>query len=197
MTSGRRLTIERLAPTGEGVARDAGKVVFVDGALPGETVVASVFREKARYARAAAREILDPAPERRETDAHGAACGGTEWAHVLPDAARRWKRVLFLETMERIGRVPASHFGELPVSSSPLEYRLRNRFHASAGAIGFYGRRSHTIVPLDGCEIVSAETRSEVATLAANRPEGTLETLESVETGPGHHLAWRAQGKRF
>jgi tRNA/tmRNA/rRNA uracil-C5-methylase (TrmA/RlmC/RlmD family) len=190
-----RLRIERLAPTGEGVAHDSGKVVFVDGALPEETVDAEVFAEKARYARAAAVEIREPSPERRPVDAHSAACGGTDWAHVLPESARRWKRDLFRETMRRLGGTEASLFGELPISSSPLEYRIRNQFHASRGEVGFYARRSRRIVPLGGCEIVSADTREKAAAFAAG--EGTVETLETVETGSAHRLVWRAAGSGF
>ena len=197
MTAPRRLVIERLAPTGEGVARDGGKVVFVDGALPGETVGAGIFRDRARYARAFAHEVLEASPERRPADPHAAACGGTDWAHIAPDAARGWKRALFLETMERIGKVPSAMFGDLPIAASPLEYRVRCRFHASGGAIGFFARRSHAIVPLDGCEIVSPQTRHAAAVLASAGPEGTLETLESLATGAGHRLVWNGRGKGF
>jgi len=154
-----------------------------------------VYEEKARYARAAVVGIREASAGRRPIDAHAAACGGTDWAHVLPESARRWKRELFLETMRRIGGAEPSAFGELPISASPLEYRLRNQFHASRGAVGFYARRSHRIVPIDGCEIVSRETREKSSAFAGG--EGTVEALESVETGRGHRLVWRATGARF
>ena len=198
MTAILRLAIDRLAPTGEGVARHAGQVVFVDGALPGETVEAEVFQEKKRYARAAVVGVFEPSPDRRAADVHASACGGTDWAHVAPDAARRWKRALFVETMERLGGAEPGVFGALPISSSPLEYRLRNQFHAGGGEVGFFARRSHRVVPLDGCEIVSRETRDKIAALAAGRRlDGTLETLESVETGAAHRLVWRGAGRGF
>ncbi len=195
MTRAVRLRIERLAPTGEGVAHESGKVVFVDGALPEETVDAEVYEEKAKYARAAAAGIREPSPARRPIDAHSVACGGTDWAHVLPEDARRWKRELFLETMRRLGRTDPSEFGEIPISASPLEYRLRNQFHASRGAVGFFARRSHRIVPLAGCEIVSADTREKAAAFAAG--EGTVETLETAEVGSAHRLVWLAAGAGF
>jgi len=195
VTRSLRLRIERLAPTGEGVAHESGKVVFVDGALPEETVDALVYEEKARYARAAAAEVREASPERRPIDAHAGACGGTDWAHVLPESARRWKRELSLETMQRLGGAAPSAFGELPISASPLEYRLRNQLHASGGTVGFYARRSHRIVPIDGCEIVSRDTRRKAAAFAEG--EGTVEALETVETGSAHRLVWRAAGAGF
>jgi len=194
--SGRiRARIERLAPTGEGVAHADGKTVFVDGALPGELVEAVVFEEKARHLRAAVTEVHEASPERRETDAHAASCGGTDWAHFDPGAARIAKRSLFLETMQRIGGIAAGRFGELSVSASPLEYRLRNQFHverhAASSRAGFFARRSHRVVPLDDCEIVSAETRRKIGDFAAAGalPAGRIDSLESVETGSGHRLA--------
>jgi 23S rRNA (uracil1939-C5)-methyltransferase len=190
-----RARIERLAPTGEGIAHDAGKVVFVDSALPGELVEAEVFEEKARHARAAATAVLEASPGRRETDGHAEACGGTDWAHFQLEPARAAKRDLFLETMLRIGRVEPELFGELPIARSGLEYRIRNQFHVARAAgevrAGFFAKRSHRVVPLDGCEIVSAQTRAAIARLcsAGSLPDGRIEALEAVETGPGHALA--------
>jgi 23S rRNA (uracil1939-C5)-methyltransferase len=190
-----RARIERLAPTGEGIAHDRGKVVFVDSALPGELVDAEVFEEKARHARAAATAVIEASPVRREADGHAAACGGTDWAHLRLEPARAAKRELFLETMRRIGHVDPALLGELPIAGSGLEYRLRNQFHvgrtAGEARAGFFAKRSHRIVPLEGCEIVSAQTRAAIAGLCAEGalPDGRIETLETVETERGHALA--------
>lgn len=202
MTRLLRARIERLAPTGEGVAHDGGKVVFVDAALPGERVEAEIYEEKARHARAAVTRVVEASPDRRETDAHAATCGGTDWAHFRLDPARAAKRELFRETMRRIGGHAPEVFGDLPIGASGLSYRLRSQFHVARDAegirAGFFARRSHGVVPLDGCEIVSAETRARIALLAAegSLPEGRIETLESVETGPAHALALRDHAGR-
>lgn len=190
-----RARIERLAPTGEGVAHDGGKVVFVDGALPGELVEAAVFEEKARHLRAGATAILETSPERRGLDAHADSCGGTDWAHYALPAARAAKRSLFLETMRRLGGLDPALFGELPIAGSELGYRLRSQFHVEREGetlrAGFFARRSHRVVALDGCEIVSEETRRKIAGLCAAGalPEGRIETLETTETGAEHALA--------
>jgi 23S rRNA (uracil1939-C5)-methyltransferase len=189
-----RLEIERLAPTGEGVARLSGKTIFVEGALPGETVDVGIFAEKRRFARGQTLGVERASPHRRATDGHSARCGATDWAHFDPESARAAKRNLFLETMQRIGSIPAETFGVLPISESPLEYRLRNQFHLLGESIGFFERQSHRVVPLDGCEVVSAPTRAKVAGLARTGRLGeeiveTIESIETVETGPGHELA--------
>ena len=189
-----RLEIERLAPTGEGVARLSGKAVFVEGSLPGERVEAEVFAERSRFARARTLSVERASPDRRPTGAHSERCGGTDWAHFDPAAARTAKRSLFLETMARIGGVAAADFGPLPISESPLEYRLRNQFHVQGRVAGFFERHSHRIVPIDGCEIVSAPTREVLGELARSNDAAddlveTIDTVETVETGPGYRIA--------
>ncbi len=190
-----QLEIERLAPTGEGVARLGGKAIFVEGALPGERVAAELFGERSRFARARAVAVEAASADRRPTDDHSAVCGGTDWAHFEPGSARAAKRELFLETMRRIGGIAPDAFGALPISESPLEYRLRSQFHFQGRRVGFFARHSHRIVPIEGCEIVSAPTRTKVAELArvvGGREDflGTIESVETVETGPDHDIAF-------
>lgn len=195
-----QLRIERLAPTGEGVARADGRVVFVEGSLPEELVEAEIFEDHKRFARAWTRQVLHPSPDRRPTGSHEVRCGGTGWAHMELSAARRARRQLFLETMERVGHFKAEDFGPLPISESSLEYRLRNQFHFERknGCVrgGFFERRSHDVVPLDGCEIVSAQTRAAVSRwchaledlLPENR-QVRIQTVETVQTGAGFEIA--------
>jgi 23S rRNA (uracil1939-C5)-methyltransferase len=104
--------------------------------------------------------------------------------------------------MRRLGGIEPELFGELPIASSALGYRLRSQFHVerSGGmaSAGFFARRSHHVVPLDGCEIVSEDTRAKIARLCVEGvlPEGRIETLESTETGEAHALALEDQAGR-
>ena len=55
-----RLTVDRLAVGGNGIAREPdGRVVFVEGALPGETVLCRVVSRGKDFWRAQAVEVLD------------------------------------------------------------------------------------------------------------------------------------------
>jgi len=158
----RRVTIETLAPTGEGVARTPEGVGFVAGALPGENVDAEVDEVRKRFWKGRAVEIRNPSPE-RVSGGHAGGCAGCDWAHLDPARAREWKRRLFLETMERIGELPREPFGPLPIKASPPGYRLRNRFHVSgrgaSARVGFFAPRTHRIEPADGCEALSEGMR--------------------------------------
>ena len=53
------------ARDGAGVARSPdGRVIFVEGALPGETVGVVLWREEKRWSRATVAEIVNASPDR-------------------------------------------------------------------------------------------------------------------------------------
>ena len=74
------------------------------------------------------------------------------------------KRGLFLETMQRIGKLPAETFGDLPIVPSELAYRIRNRFHVEGrGAnlvVGQFAGRSHRVLPVSACRAITPQTYS-------------------------------------
>ncbi len=185
----RRVTIETLAPTGEGVARTAEGVGFVAGALPGEEVDAEVSESRKRFWKGRAVGILDPSPDRL-TGGHADGCAGCDWAHLPLERAREWKRTLFLETMERIGGLPRELFGELPIAPSPPGYRLRNRFHVSgrgaSAAVGFFAPRTHRVEPAERCEALGEGMRA-LLPLLSDAVAGSgaevvrIETVESFD----------------
>src|SRR4029453_10144541 len=143
----RRVRISRLAPTGEGISRGEHGVGFVAGALPGEEVEAEVEEKRRTFWRGRAVEILVASRDR--VCRPGESCPGCDWGHFEPAAAREAKRALFLETMQRIGKLPVPAFGELPIVASPPGYRIRNRFHLEGrGAdlsLGQFAARWHRV----------------------------------------------------
>ena len=158
----RRVTSGNLAPTGEGVSKTSDGVGFVAGALPGEDVDAEVLEVKKKFWKGRAVLVRDPSPLRR-SGPHAEGCAGCDWSHYDPAAALASKRALFLETMERIGGVPGSAFGDLPIEESALAYRLRNRFHVSgrgdAARIGYFAPGTHDVAPAENCEALSEPMR--------------------------------------
>src|SRR4051794_40220545 len=86
-----------MAVGGEAVAReDAGRVVFVGGALSGERITADLYDERKTFARAHTLSVIDASPDRVEPPCPhvGEGCGGCDWQHVRVDAQRRLRRDL-------------------------------------------------------------------------------------------------------
>src|SRR5699024_11297703 len=85
------------AAGGTFVARREGRVVFVRGAAPGETVTARLLggpteKREARFWRAEALDVLEAGVDRVPTvweDAGVDGVGGAEWAHIALPAQRR------------------------------------------------------------------------------------------------------------
>lgn len=184
----RRVRIEKLAPTGEGVARTAEGVGFIAGALPGEEVDAEVIAQKKRFWFGRAAAILSASPKR--VSGPHASCPGCDWAHFDVTAALEAKPRLFLETMERIGELPPALLGEISIVPSPAAYRIRSRFHASGRAgeavLGFHRPGSHRVEPAEACLALSdwlraALPRLREATASDGRAVSEIATLETPD----------------
>jgi 23S rRNA (uracil-5-)-methyltransferase RumA len=164
----RRVAVEKLAPTGEGIVRAPGTVGFVAGALPGEEVEVDVVQVRKKFWKGRAVRVLVPAAERRKGPHE--ECAGCDWAFFDLDAARRAKRDLFLETMDRLGGLEPEVFGDLILVPSPARYRIRVRFHVGGrGAglvVGYYAPRTHRVEPAERCEALSDEMRKLLPRLA-------------------------------
>src|SRR3954451_342807 len=74
------VTVDSFAQGGTGVARRDGYVLFVQGAIPGDRVRATVTKSKRDYGEARATEVLESSPDRIEPRA---AHPGASW-QVLP-----------------------------------------------------------------------------------------------------------------
>jgi len=184
-----RVRIEKLAPTGEGIVRTADGVGFVDGALPGELVETSIYERRRRFWRGSLRGVLEPSRDRVAT-AH-AGCAGCDWAHFAPAAAREAKTALFLETMQRIGRLSPASFGAPEPAPSEAGYRLRTRLHVAgrgaAARVGYHAPGSHRVVSAAACEAISDSTRASLEPIASAIGEGGLDAAEIaiLENIPG------------
>lgn len=169
------LTIDGLAPGGEGVGRAGERAVFVPFTAPGDRVVAEVpeGRDPAhgalvalraagparvsppcRHFGVAAADAGPPVPGQPDRE-----CGGCEWLHLAYEAQLAAKERAFTETLRRIGRLDPARSGLRPIvpSPSPLRYRARAKFHLdrASGRLAFFRRRSHAPVRLEECHLLA------------------------------------------
>src|SRR3546814_13104787 len=79
--------IESLDLEARGIARREGKVVFVDGALPGEKVLARIVRQKPSFDTARLERIIKPSSQRVEPACpYFGVCGGCAMQPLEPTA---------------------------------------------------------------------------------------------------------------
>jgi 23S rRNA (uracil1939-C5)-methyltransferase len=144
------LTIDHMGHRGDGVAHSPEGPVFVPYSLPGEVVEAERKGDRATIA-----SLVQPSDERIEPICpHFGTCGGCAVQHWREDKYRVWKRDLVVTALTQ-ARI------EAPVEElvdAHGEGRRRAVLHAKRGGrkilvVGFTGRRSHIVVPIDQCPI--------------------------------------------
>jgi len=100
-----QLQIDDLAFGGRGVARDDGKVVFVDGGLPGDTVMARISKIKPDYCESTVAEIIRPSPHRLKAPCrHFDICGGCKWQDYNYDQQLKYKHEQLNSSLVHIGK---------------------------------------------------------------------------------------------
>jgi 23S rRNA (uracil1939-C5)-methyltransferase len=154
------LTVESLDQEGRGVARRDGKAVFVEGALPGEVVTASVYRKKASYELATLGTVLKESASRvTPLCRHFGNCGGCSLQHLDARAQVAVKQRVLEDSLWHIGRVRPEQM--LPAIHGPAwGYRHRARFTVrhvpkKGGAlVGFHEKKSSYVADMDSCEVM-------------------------------------------
>jgi 23S rRNA (uracil1939-C5)-methyltransferase len=122
------LTIDTLAFGGAGVARHDGYVVFVQGGIPGDTVLAELGKSKRAYAEARVLEVLTPSPDRIDPVAQHP---GAPW-QVIPYAKQlEIKAEQVDDALRRIGKLDG--YTLEPIIPALQEWRYRNKLEYSFG----------------------------------------------------------------
>ena len=178
-----------MAAGGAALARDAdGRVVFVDGALPGERVRASLTEVRKDFARAVTTEVLDASADRvaPPCPALAAGCGGCTWQHVAPDAQLRLKAGIVVDALRRIARradPPAPDV--VPMAGPSLRTTARLAVSA-AGRPGQRPRHGSGAVETDVCR--AAHPLLEELIVSSRFP-GASEALLRVGVATGERVA--------
>lgn len=152
--------IESLDHEARGITRQEGKTIFVDGALPGETVEYASFRRKPNYELAHLVSVLAPSPVRVEPRCpHFGICGGCAMQHMEPSAQVAAKQRVLEDGLWHIGRVRPERILQ-PIFGEPWGYRHRARLavrkveRKGGVLIGFHEKRSSYIADMTTCAIL-------------------------------------------
>ncbi len=155
------LNVHALDAGGHGVARNPeGKVVFVEGALAGETVEAQLVRSKPKFDTARTVRVLKESSGRREPPCpYYDSCGGCAIQHADTRTQVAAKQRWLEDCLERIGKVEPE-FMLPPIYGEEWGYRRRARLSVryvekKGGAlVGFRERRSTYVTDIQGCIVL-------------------------------------------
>jgi 23S rRNA (uracil1939-C5)-methyltransferase len=154
------LDIESLDLEGQGIAHHEGKVVFVEGALPGERVQARVTRRKPSFDKARTERVLRPSAQRTVPPCpHFGTCGGCAMQHLEPAAQLAIKQRALEDALAHIGKVRPGQI--LPALQGPTwGYRHRARLSVrlvpkkGGVLVGFRERASSYVADIRSCLVL-------------------------------------------
>jgi tRNA/tmRNA/rRNA uracil-C5-methylase (TrmA/RlmC/RlmD family) len=154
------LRIEKAAHGGVFVARPEGKVVFVEGALPGELVEAEITQEAKSFQRSRITRVIESSEHRRDHFWPEAAlgAGGADFGHIDLGYQRTIKSEILAESLARMAGVELSAEVLAVDESDGLGYRTRVQLHvAPDGTAGVKGTRSNEVIAVDSLPLANSE----------------------------------------
>jgi len=158
-----RVTVDSLSHEGRGVARLDGKVAFVDGALPGETVKALHTGRRRQFEELKVQTVETPSPDRVDPPCDRAGvCGGCAMQHLAPSVQRAHKQSVLLEHLRHQAGLEASDFRVLaPVTGeSDTGYRRKARLAVryvrkkGGSLVGFREKGGSFITDMTDCPVL-------------------------------------------
>jgi 23S rRNA (uracil1939-C5)-methyltransferase len=162
------LEVESLDFEAQGVAHRAdGKVVFIEGALPGERVQLQVQRRKNQWEQGSVTAIARESSQRVRPGCphfglHAGACGGCKMQHLHPAAQVAVKQRTLEDNLWHLAKVKAERVLR-PIEGPAWGYRERARLSvrhvAKKGTVlvGFHERKSRYIADMRVCPVLPAK----------------------------------------
>ncbi|MGH1371983.1 MAG: 23S rRNA (uracil(1939)-C(5))-methyltransferase RlmD [Cellvibrionaceae bacterium] len=151
-----QLLIEGFSHDGRGIARHQGKTVFVEGALPSETVEVAHYRRQKRFSECRSKNVVTASPERVQPSCgvfH--RCGGCQLQHLQADKQIEYKQQALLQMLLRQYQLQPKQLLE-PIRSNSEGYRTRVRFGIDAkGQLSFRQKASDDLVAITACPVIA------------------------------------------
>ncbi len=187
--------VESIDREGRGVARHEGKAIFIDGALPGETVDYTPYRRKESYELAQISAILKPSAARIEPKCQWfGRCGGCSMQHVDIRTQVAAKQRVLEDALWHIGKVRSDRMLS-PVIGPGWGYRHRARLSVrlvpkkGGVLVGFHERKSSYVADMTSCEILPPAISALIPSLRELVGKLTIrDRLPQIEVSIGEEL---------
>ena len=133
--------------------------VYVPNTIPGEVVRVHPTKKTGKGLEAEIIELVTPSSERQSPKCNAYLnCGGCQLQHMTYDAYLEWKQQTIFKLFQK-SNIVEKEFGGF--FASKLQQRRRASFKfkrtQEKSFIGFYARKSHQIIELEGCIVLCPE----------------------------------------
>jgi 23S rRNA (uracil1939-C5)-methyltransferase len=141
-----------------------GKVVFIEGALPGERVQVNVSRKKNNWEQGQVSAIARESAQRVKPGCphfglHAGACGGCKMQHLHPAAQVAVKQRVMEDNLWHLAKVKADQVMR-PIEGPAWGYRNRARLSVrhvqkkGTVLVGFHERKSRYVADMQVCPVL-------------------------------------------
>jgi len=161
---------------GRGVAKHSGLVVFVPLTAPGDVVRAKVTKVKKSFLEAELVEVLTPAPTRVEPPCPVfESCGGCSLQMISYEEQLNQKEGFLDFALSRI--FEGKNFKRDEIEASPKKFRYRNRIqlHQRGDEIGFFKKKTNSLVSFDDCLITDERITNEFDKIKEKKKDRRVE----------------------
>ena len=144
------VVIDHLNPSGEGVVRGVGGSIFVPMALPGETIAIGDNKQIVEIITRSADRVMPFCPE-------FGRCGGCAMQHMHIDAYGQWKHDTVQRSLERDGFNTDVSPTRIVHGKGRRRAVVHVRFGPKGPVAGFMTSKSHDLLPIETCPILTPE----------------------------------------
>jgi 23S rRNA (uracil1939-C5)-methyltransferase len=167
---------------GKCVTRIDDMVIFVEGAIPGDTADLQVLKKKKSFMETKAIRIIKPSALRSEPFcSHFGVCGGCKWQNLNYASQLEYKQKQVVDALERLGHIKLPEVTPIKASAKTDHYRnkleytfsnkrwltvddMKNGLQEELGAhpaLGFHiPRRFDKILDIDTCYLQAEPSNS-------------------------------------
>ena len=142
--------IDRMDHFGNGIGNINGKIIFVKGALTGETVDVTITKDKKSFMEGTINTIIYKSSKRVEPFCkYFGVCGGCSLCHLNYENTLEYKK-------ERVKNILSKY--DIPNinvirNENDLYYRNKIELKIVDGKLGFYEKNTHNLIEIKECKV--------------------------------------------
>jgi len=170
-----KVLIEDYAAEGKSLARVDGKVVFVEGAVPGDVVDIQLQKNKADWAEGFAKHFHSYSEMRvKPFCTHFGVCGGCQWQMLPYEQQLKYKHKQVVNNLTRIAKVELPEIQ--PIMGAPATEGYRNKVE--------YTFATEKFIPFDEFKVMKAngEAPQKLPGAGGFHARGFFEKVVEIDT---------------
>ena len=120
----KKIEIIDTANKGKSIARHEGRVIFIEGGVPGDICDIQVFKKRKKFWQARINKTHAYSDRRTEPKCeHFGVCGGCKWQNMNYNSQIEYKENSVINNLRRIGKLEIPHHNKIISSKEKYFYR--------------------------------------------------------------------------